>query len=403
MSLVSARTRCASFRRATSAAICSLGPMRCRMRSPMQIATSLGSSAPLTGNSQLPCSSCLADADRLVGGAVELLANLHLDQRALLLDHDDELEPFGELLEVLPADRPRAADLVEPDAEIVALDLVDAELVERLAHVEIALADRDDADLGVSPARRDVAVELVGAHEGEHRIALVVVQPRLLTQDGVAQADVEAAFRHLEVGRHHDVDALQAAVNHRGRLDRLVHRLERHPGAAVARHRPAVEAVVQNLLHARRVQDRDHHVDEVVFGLVRGGGGFRRVIVAHQRQHAAVLRGAGEVGVAEHVAGAVDARALAVPETEHAIELAFAAQFRLLRAPKCGGGDVLVDAGLELDVVLVEGALGADELLVERAERRAAIAGDIAGGVEAGAAGRAPSASGRGARSPGSR
>ena len=43
----------------------------------------------------------LADADRLVGGAVKLLAHLHLDQRALLLDHDDELEAVGELLEVV--------------------------------------------------------------------------------------------------------------------------------------------------------------------------------------------------------------------------------------------------------------------------------------------------------------
>ena len=34
----------------------------------------------------------LADADRLVRGAVKLLAHLHLDQRALLLDHDDQIE-----------------------------------------------------------------------------------------------------------------------------------------------------------------------------------------------------------------------------------------------------------------------------------------------------------------------
>ena len=33
------------------------------------------------------------------------------------------------------------------------------------------------------------------------------------------------------------------------------------------------------------------------------------MIVAHQREHAAVLRGAGKIGVAEHVAGAVDAGA----------------------------------------------------------------------------------------------
>ena len=90
--------------------------------------------------------------------------------------------------------------------------------------------------------------------------------------------------------------------------------------------------------------------------------------------------------MAEHVAGTVDARALAVPHAEHAIELALAAQFRLLGAPERGGGEFLVDAGLELDVGGGELAAGAHELLVEAAERRAAIAGQITGGVEAGAA-----------------
>ena len=162
--------------------------------------------------------------------------------------------------------------------------------------------------------------------------------------------------------------------------------LSADPGAGVARHRPAVEAVVDDLLHAGRIEDRDHHVDEMEFGLVRGGGGFGGVVVAHQREHAAVLRGAGEIGVAEHVAGAVDARPLAVPHAEHAVVLALAAQLGLLRAPQRGGGEVLVEAGLEHDVVRREMRRGALELLVEAAERRAAIAGDVAGGVEAGAA-----------------
>ena len=52
----------------------------------------------------------------------------------------------------------------------------------------------------------------------------------------------------------------------------------------------------------------------------------------------------------EHVAGAVDAGALAVPHAEHAIELAFAAQLGLLRAPERGGGEVFIQAALELDV-----------------------------------------------------
>ena len=134
------------------------------------------------------------------------------------------------------------------------------------------------------------------------------------------------------------------------------------------------------------IQDRDHHVDEIEFGLVRGGGQFRRVVVAHQRQHAAVLRGAGEIGVAEGVARAVDARPLAVPDAEHAVVLALAAQLGLLRAPQRGRGEVLVDRGLEQHVAWGEMLRRALELVVEPAQRRAAIAGDVARGVQPGAA-----------------
>ena len=77
--------------------------------------------------------------------------------------------------------------------------------------------------LGLRPPGGDVCVELVGAHEGEHGIALVIVQPRFLAEDGVAQADVEPAFRHQEILGDDDIDALEAAVDHGGRFHRLVH------------------------------------------------------------------------------------------------------------------------------------------------------------------------------------
>jgi len=62
------------------------------------------------------------------------------------------------------------------------------------------------------------------------------------------------------------------------------------------------------------------------------------VVVAHQGEHAAGFGGAGEISVAEHVAGAVDAGAFAVPHAKDAIEFALAAQFRLLGAPDRGRG-----------------------------------------------------------------
>ena len=88
------------------------------------------------------------------------------------------------------------------------------------------------------------------------------------------------------------------------------------------------------------------------------------------------------VGVAEHVAGAVDAGALAVPDAEHAVVLAFAAQLGLLRAPQRRGGQVLVEAGHELDVVRLQQALGPQHGGFQGGDRRAAVAGHVAGRVE---------------------
>jgi hypothetical protein len=112
--------------------------------------------------------------------------------------------------------------------EVVALDLVDAELVERLADIEIALAGGDDADLRIAAAGGDDLVELVGAHEGQHGVALVVVQPRLHAEHGVVQPDVQPALGHAEFVRpgDDDVEAVERAVDHGGRLHGLVHALQ---------------------------------------------------------------------------------------------------------------------------------------------------------------------------------
>ena len=110
------------------------------------------------------------------------------------------------------------------------------------------------------------------------------------------------------------------------------------------------------------------------------------MIVAGEAQHAAVFRRARGVAVAEHVAAAIDAGALAVPDADHAVVLGAGRQIELLRAPDRGGGEVFVHAGLEFDVVLLEMFSRGEQLLVVAAERRAAIAGDEARGVEPGGA-----------------
>ena len=98
------------------------------------------------------------------------------------------------------------------------------------------------------------------------------------------------------------------------------------------------------------------------------------MVVAGEAQHAAVLGRARGIAVAEHVAAAVDAGALAVPDADHAIMPGARRQIELLRAPDRGGREVLVHAGLEFDVVLLEMFSRGEQLLVVAAERRAAIA-----------------------------
>jgi hypothetical protein len=174
---------------------------------------------------------------------------------------------------------------------------------------------------------------------------------------------------------------------HGGRaFGRVRGQLERHPAAGIARHGPAVQAEVEVFLQVGRCQHRDAAGREHVLALVRDGRGARRRVVAGDQQHAAVFCGSGVVGVLEHVAAAVDAGPLAIPHGKDAVELRLREQMQLLRAPDRGGRDVLVDAWLEADVVLFEEGPGAVQRGVQASQRRSAIAGNVAGGMQAGGA-----------------
>ena len=108
------------------------------------------------------------------------------------------------------------------------------------------------------------------------------------------------------------------------------------------------------------------------------------MIVAGDRQHAAVLPGAGGIGMLEHVAAAIHAGPLAVPHAEDAVMPGAGRQVDLLRAPQRRGCKVFIDAGLEHDLALRQMRLGFPQRLVEPPERRTAVAGNVTGGVQPG-------------------
>ena len=343
----------------------------------------VGIERALDGKEPVALLVLLADDLRLARATIKLLAHLHFDQRALLLDHHHCFEAVDEIEQTLGVERPGAGDLVKAETDLVGLDLVYAKAFERLAHIEIALADRDDAEARGAAAGKDDLVELVGAHEGDGCLALIFVHPLFLHQEVELGPDIEPVRRHHEVLRQDDLQALGVRFDACGRLDVVLDALHRRPGAGKAAEREPVKPVIEDFLHAGGIEDRDHRIDEMKLGLMRIGRGFGGMVVAHQGQHAAMLRGAGKIGVTEDIAGTVDAGALAVPDGKDAVILALAEHLGLLRAPAGGRGKLLVEAGLEDDVGALKLLFRPEELLVEPTERRATIAGDEPCRIEA--------------------
>ena len=78
--------------------------------------------------------------------------------------------------------------------------LVQAEVGERLARVQIRLAAGDDAEARVRRIDHRV-IQLVGAAVRERGIQLVVEQPRFQFKRCIGPADVQSLGRHPEIGR----------------------------------------------------------------------------------------------------------------------------------------------------------------------------------------------------------
>ena len=335
----------------------------------------------------------LADQRRPgVGGrGVEQLAQLLLDDRRLLLDDQDLAQAVREGAQPRGLDRPAQAHLVEPHAGGGELRRRQVEPAQHLHQVRMRLADGDDADRGLRRLDHH-PVDRIDAREGAHRVELGV-QALLDRQRGqVGPAVVQAVGRRREAGsRSHRVGVMPARrragdrvqVDGGAALDHLRERGHADPGAREARQRPAVQAELDQLGDAGRRQHRHLPGLEDAVALVRHRRGHAAVVVASHHQHAAVRRGAVGVAVVQRVAGAVHAGPLAVPEREHAFDLALRIGLDALRAQHRGGGQLLVDRRQEAHAGRLIGGLRLPDLLVDLAERRAAVAADEAGAVQA--------------------
>jgi len=238
------------------------------------------------------------------------------------------------------------------------------------------LARRHDAELR---RRRidDDTVHSIRARKRDRGIELVALETEFLIVGQVRPADVEPSGRHVERGLH-DADFFARERYRLRRVGGLLNDLEADPTAAEARQREAQQTEIHELLHVGGVQHRHHGIDEAVLALLRQRRGLAGVIVAGGDDHTAVLRRARRVAVLERIAGAIDARALAVPQSEHTVVKSARKQIDLLRAPDRRRREILVEPRLKADVRGIEERPCAPQLAIEPAERRAAVAGDEA-------------------------
>ncbi len=254
----------------------------------------------------------------VVAPVEQFLLDLILDDLAAFLDDEDFFEADRELPHAFRLQRPGHADLVKSKADLGGHLRRHAELAQRLANIFVTLAGRHDAEAGVRRIHGD-AVDLVGACKRDRSKALVVLQAAVLVEAVVRPAQVEAARRHLEIGRDDERRHLVGEVDFRRGLDRLGDHLHADPASAVARHRYPQQAHLDHFMDAGGVEIGHQRRDEGMVRLMRDGRGFRAVIVTGQTKYAAVFGRACRVAVAEYIAAAVDAGALAVPDADHAI------------------------------------------------------------------------------------
>ncbi len=224
------------------------------------------------------------------GDVIEQLHKLILDQPALLLHHDDFFQPFGKLQRAFAFQRPGQGHLVDAHAHLVQAILRQAEIRKGLAQVQIALPRRHDADARGSGRLMHDAVEMVRPREGCNSLHLRTHQAGFLHHGRVAEANVQPARRHLEIGRYADIQPVRIDMDGGTALHGLGNRLESGPGAGIARHGKTQHAEVQIFLHAGRIQYRNHRRLEHLLRLVGQGGGLAAMVVTGQHQHTAMLR-----------------------------------------------------------------------------------------------------------------
>ena len=334
----------------------------------------------------------LAHDHGMIGAAEERVLHQPLEVLPLLLDDDDLLQALGELADLPTVERHRHAELEQANAGSAQLVVgAEPEEAQRLHRLLIGLAGGDDAD-PVRWAAYGDRVEVV-----EHAVLAGELEPDLvelaLHLQVVRHEDLTRGMRHPQPSvdphrRHHGCDAIGVDLDGAGAVRHGFDDLDAHPHAACARHRDGVAAEIDRLLDVARVDDRHVEIDQRAAAGRWERAALRGRVVAHERDRPALVRRAGERGVAKRIARPIQTRCLAVPDADDAVVPTRIQCDGQLRAHHRRGGELLVHRLLEQHPQAVGlGELGGgDHVAVVTRQRAARVAGDVRRSVQPGAA-----------------
>ena len=273
---------------------------------------------------------------------------------------------------------------MQADAERAAGVVVEPEVVQRLARVVVGLAAGDQAEAVVRPFD-DVVVEPVGAHVGERGVPLVVHQPRFLLERAVGPADVQAAGRHREVLGQHDRDAVRVDSRSWRRLDDLLDRL--HADQTPAKRLSAKACRPMSRMSCTEAGKNTGRPQALKMWSLWCAA--VELLAMWSSPATAITPPCFEVPAMLACLNTSEQRSTPGPlpyQMPNTPSNFFDSRIEveLLRAPDGGRRQLLVDARLEHDVLRRQVLLRLPQRLVVAAERRAAVAADEAGGVQAG-------------------
>ena len=160
--------------------------------------------------------------------------------------------------------------------------------------------------------------------------------------------------------------------------------LERHPAAGITRQRRGMQAVVQELLHARWIQHRHAVVLEREVLLVRHGGALCLMVLAAQDDDGAMAARSRKVRMLESVARAVQPGSLSVPVAHHAVHFRVRVLVQHLGAAQHRDRELLVLRGLVCDSMRVERSPRLAHGDVDASQGRSRITSDEGFGAQAG-------------------